>query len=135
MTGPHPERVYPALVGVSTRAVTTRHARGDAGLLSGGTVAPEFDREMVVAPSIALRQGERGHSGRGPGRGPEASAEHPYPPEEGADVIRVPVPSADDTTPRRGASNRALLLLRRGVRAARTQIIPTHTSSEGAGMT
>lgn len=56
-------------------------------------------------------------------------------PKEGADVIRVPVPGADDTAPRRGSSSRALLALRRVVRAAQTHVIPVRTSSEGAGMT
>jgi hypothetical protein len=44
--------------------VTTRHAPAHAGCPLRSTVTPELDRKMSVAPSIALRQGERGHGPR-----------------------------------------------------------------------
>jgi hypothetical protein len=49
----------------STRCSDTDTPRHQQYLRSD-TVAPELDQEMSVAPSIALRQGERGHVAEGP---------------------------------------------------------------------
>jgi len=118
----------PRMVRMTPLVVTTRHTPAYAGWSVGGTVAPELDRKIEVAPSTGLGK-PGGATAKDLCRSrSKAGAEHPYPEEEGADVIRVPVPRADDTAPRRGVSNVQLLTLRRGVRVARTQIIPVRTS-------
>ena len=69
------------------------------------TVASELDREMSVAPSIALGQGERGHVAEGPCDGGPVGLPHTLSAKDG-DVIRVPVPARTHTAPRRGVSSR-----------------------------
>lgn len=66
---------------------------------------PKLDREMSVAPSIALGQGERGHVTDGPCSGGPAGLPHTLYAKDG-DVIRVPVPGTRNTAPRRGVSSR-----------------------------
>lgn len=120
----------PRMFRMPATVVTTRHTPVHPQWRGNGRVTPNVDQQMQNGSGPVDRLGEagRGHSGRGPVEGSRADAEHPNPEEEGADVIRVPVPSADDTAPRRGASSHRLLPLRRGVRAVRTQNIPVRAS-------
>jgi len=124
---------------LSARAVTTRAALAHAGWHQSGTVSPELDRKMKVAPSDRLGEAGRGHKAEDLVVGVLGQCRAPFSRMEGADVmIRVPLPDVGFTTPRRGISSHALLILRRGVRAARTytQNIPVRASGvEGAGMT
>jgi hypothetical protein len=127
----------PRMVRMPMPVVTTRHAPMHSLWRWNGTVTPELDRDMSVAPSTGL--GKPGGANTGPMDlvvGVQSAGRTPLHREDG-DVIRVPAHSRSRTEPRRGASSRArLLLLRRAVRAAQTHIIPVRTSwVEGAGMT
>lgn len=60
-------------------------------------------------------------------------AEHPFREKEGADVIRVPVPTRAHTAPRRGVSSHAGCWSVDGAFVLSTRS-PGRTSVEGAGM-
>jgi hypothetical protein len=124
----------PRMVRMTAPVVTTRHAPVHSLWRRNGTVTTDVDQNVSVAPSIALGQGERGHGPKDLVRGVRSAGRTPLLRRDG-DVIRVPAHSRSKTEPRRGVSNRGLLVLRRAVRAAQTHAIPVRTSSEGAGMT
>lgn len=121
--------VAPRMFCMPAPLVTTRHAPAHAACRGGGRVTPNVDQQTQSGSGPVDRLGEagRGHRAEDPARGPEPMPSTLYA-KEGADVIRVPVPSADDTAPRRGASSHRLLPLRRGVRAVPTQNIPALAS-------
>ena len=87
--------------------VTTRQPQEHREYRRRGRVASEHDREMSVAPSIALRQGERGHGAEGPCSGGPGGRPHTLSTKDG-DVRRVPVPRSRCTAPRRGVRTHGL---------------------------
>lgn len=97
-------------------------------------MASGVDQKEKVAPSIDLGQVERGHVAEGPCEGGPEACRTPFYPQEGADVIRVPVPDTRHTAPRRGVSSRMRCWSFDGVIVLSAHT-PVRPSGEGVGMT
>jgi hypothetical protein len=127
---------YPKMVGMSSRLVTTRHPHEHPQYRRSGTVTTNVDRNVSVAPSTTLSKGGRGHRGRGPFGGGPAACRAPLTRKVATCDQGTPCPAPDACTPPWDQQQHAqLLVLRRGVRAAQTHVIPVRASAEGAGMT
>ena len=91
-----------------SKGFATRVPWGGAGFSRTGTVAPSVDQKEKWPRRPALDK--PGIGATWPTDlvvGVRRPAEHPFREKEGADVIRVPVPVARHTAPRRGASSHA----------------------------